>query len=71
MLFSWMSNNSDVEDREGGETYVHSSVVVGPNVTMLITDRDGKDIAAAQVGDPLALRFEIIERSSKCCLLAV
>ncbi|KAI1289816.1 hypothetical protein HDE_09060 [Halotydeus destructor] len=56
--------DGDVEDREGGDTYVHSSVVTGPNVTMLITDRDGRDIQAAQVGDALSLRFEILEKSS-------
>lgn len=57
--------NSDIEHREGGEPYVHSSVVGAPNVTMSITDRNGNGIQAAQVGDPLSLRFEIQEKSSK------
>ena len=56
---------SDIEHREGGEPYVHSSVVGAPNVTMSITDRNGNGIQAAQVGDPLSLRFEILEKSSK------
>lgn len=57
--------NSDIEHREGGEPYVHSSVVGAPNVTMSITDRNGNGIQAAQVGDPLSLRFEIQEKSSE------
>lgn len=57
--------DGDIEHREGGEAYVHSSVVGAPNVTMSITDRDGAAIQAAQVGDALSLRFEILERSSK------
>lgn len=60
--------DGDIEHREGGESYVHSSVVGAPNVTMSITDREGAAIQAAQVGDALSLRFEILERSSKCCI---
>ena len=41
-----------------------SATVSSPNVTMMITDRSGNDITAAQVGDPLALRFEIIDENS-------
>ncbi|XP_055949587.1 uncharacterized protein LOC129983909 [Argiope bruennichi] len=41
-----------------------SATVSSPNVTMMITDRLGNDITAAQVGDALALRFEIIDPNS-------
>ncbi|GFQ71758.1 uncharacterized protein TNCT_730661 [Trichonephila clavata] len=41
-----------------------SATVSSPNVTMMITDRHGYDITAAQVGDALALRFEIIDANS-------
>ncbi|GFT62934.1 uncharacterized protein NPIL_557171 [Nephila pilipes] len=41
-----------------------SATVSSPNVTMVITDRKGFDITAAQVGDALALRFEIIDSNS-------
>ncbi|KAH8035562.1 hypothetical protein HPB51_006318 [Rhipicephalus microplus] len=37
------------------------ATVSSPNVTMRITDRQGDDVFTAQVGDPLALRFEIID----------
>jgi len=56
--------DGDIEHREGGEPYVHSSVVGAPNVTMSITDRNGNGISSAQVGDALALRFEIVDKSS-------
>lgn len=56
--------DGDIEHREGGEPYVHSSVVGAPNVTMAITDRNGNGITAAQVGDPLSLRFEIQDMGS-------
>jgi hypothetical protein len=32
---------------------------------MKITDRSGSDISSAQVGDPLLLRFSIVEKSSE------
>ncbi|CAG7820247.1 unnamed protein product [Allacma fusca] len=41
-----------------------SAVVPAPNVTMRITDRAGGDISTAQVGDPLSLRFEIVDQNS-------
>ncbi|KAG8193928.1 hypothetical protein JTE90_011481 [Oedothorax gibbosus] len=41
-----------------------SATVSSPNVTMMITDRGGSDITAAQVGDALALRFEIVDSNS-------
>jgi len=40
------------------------SIVDSPNVAMRVTDRRGEQTAAAQVGDPLALRFEIIDPNS-------
>ena len=41
-----------------------NTVVKSPNVTLRVTDRNGGDISSAQVGDPLALRFEILEDNS-------
>ncbi|KAI4459504.1 hypothetical protein MML48_6g00003547 [Holotrichia oblita] len=39
--------------------------VDSPNVAMKITDRSGGDVMpAAEVGDPLALRFEILDKNS-------
>ncbi|XP_046406452.1 uncharacterized protein LOC124171342 [Ischnura elegans] len=38
-----------------------SSFVLSPTVSMRITDRRGQDIHTAQVGDPLSLRFEILD----------
>lgn len=39
--------------------------VDSPNVAMKITDRNGEDVMpTAQVGDPLALRFEILDKNS-------
>lgn len=40
-------------------------VVDSPNVAMKITDRRGSDVLpSAEVGDPLALRFEILDKNS-------
>ncbi|OWR50334.1 hypothetical protein KGM_210943 [Danaus plexippus plexippus] len=40
-------------------------IVDSPNVAMRITDRSGDDtIVSAEVGDPLALRFEIMDQNS-------
>lgn len=47
------------------ESNIHSQIVGSPNVTMKITDKDGNDITTAQVGDPLNLRLEITDESSK------
>lgn len=41
-----------------------SAIVSSPNVTMRITDRSGSNIVSAQVGDPLMIRFEIVEATS-------
>lgn len=39
--------------------------VDSPNVAMKITDRNGGDVMpSAEVGDPLALRFEIMDKNS-------
>ncbi|KAF8763871.1 hypothetical protein HNY73_022006 [Argiope bruennichi] len=44
------------------QTYGTHSVNVGaPNVTMKVTDRQGRDLVTAQVGDPLLLKFEITD----------
>ncbi|XP_077284987.1 ZP and PAN domain-containing protein neyo [Arctopsyche grandis] len=40
-------------------------IVDSPNVAMKITDRDGNDVVpTAEVGDPLALKFEILDPNS-------
>lgn len=41
-----------------------SSFVLSPTVAMRITDRNGDDISTAQVGDPLSLRFKIIDQNT-------
>lgn len=41
-----------------------SSFVLSPTVTMHITDRNGDDIHTAQVGDPLSLRFRIVDQNT-------
>ncbi|GIX71751.1 uncharacterized protein CEXT_611361 [Caerostris extrusa] len=47
------------------QTYGTHSVNVGaPNVTMKVTDRQGRDLVTAQVGDPLLLKFEITDINS-------
>ncbi|XP_043213472.1 uncharacterized protein LOC122377481 [Amphibalanus amphitrite] len=42
----------------------HTALVRSPNVTMSVTDRSGNDISTAQVGDPLALQFAIVDQNS-------
>ncbi|KAH1006050.1 hypothetical protein HUJ04_006931 [Dendroctonus ponderosae] len=43
----------------------HDIIVDSPNVAMRITDRNGEDMMqSAEVGDPLALKFEILDRNS-------
>lgn len=40
-------------------------VVDSPNVAMKITNRNGEDMMqSAEVGDPLALKFEILDKNS-------
>lgn len=46
----------------GGNANAEQTIVQAPNVTMRITDRSGKDINSAKVGDGLALRFEIQDK---------
>ncbi|XP_065569020.1 uncharacterized protein LOC136032661 [Artemia franciscana] len=41
-----------------------TAVVPAPTVRLRITGRNGEQVASAQVGDPLALRFEIFEKNS-------
>lgn len=37
-----------------------AGVAPAPNVTLRVTDRAGRDVSAAKVGDPLALTFEVL-----------
>lgn len=50
--------------RDVDATDSQSAIVSSPNVTMRITDRSGSNIVSAQVGDPLMIRFEIVEATS-------
>ena len=52
-------NRLSVEGNLMSETGAENTVVQSPNVTLRVTDRLGRDIESAKVGDPLALRFEI------------
>ncbi|XP_064477440.1 uncharacterized protein LOC135391215 [Ornithodoros turicata] len=54
----------EVDGREVEASQSQLATVSSPNVTMRITDRLGDDVFTAQVGDPLALRFEIIDHNS-------
>ncbi|CAL4123343.1 unnamed protein product, partial [Meganyctiphanes norvegica] len=50
---------------QSDENIIEETIVISsPNVTMLVTDVLGQDIVSAQVGDNLALRFEILELDS-------
>lgn len=64
MLEVFLINFSFPIFREVDPAGTQSATVSSPNVTMMITDRTGNDITAAQVGDALALRFEIIDENS-------
>ena len=44
--------------------YIKEVVVDSPDVTMKVTDVQGLDVFSAQVGDSLALRFEIADFDS-------
>lgn len=46
------------------QAYAEDELVGAPNVSMRITDQRGGDISSAKVGDPLALRFEILDKRS-------
>ena len=58
LFFFVYSSDVDATDSQ-------SAIVSSPNVTMRITDRIGSNIISAQVGDPLMIRFEILEATSK------
>lgn len=60
------SDSLDVDDKgasldNGAE---ETAFVISPTVMMRITNRAGGDIHAAQVGDPLSLRFHILDDRS-------
>lgn len=49
----------------GTSVFVLQVTVDSPNVAMKITDRSGGEVMpTAEVGDPLALRFEILDKNS-------
>ncbi|XP_075219143.1 uncharacterized protein LOC142323427 [Lycorma delicatula] len=56
----------EVSGEPGGSSLgsEETSFVISPTVTMRITDRQGHDIHTAQVGDPLSLRFHILDQDS-------
>ncbi|KAA0193285.1 hypothetical protein HAZT_HAZT004227 [Hyalella azteca] len=59
------SLQSGLEVRNDPATeYIQEVVVASPNVTMRVTTPQGQDVGSAQVGDNLALRFEILDKSS-------
>lgn len=61
-----ISNEVDLGVKGDIEPALSEEVIVdSPNVIMKITSRDGSDIMrSAEVGDPLALKFEIMDESS-------
>lgn len=61
-----VSNDVDLGVTGDIEPALSEEVIVdSPNVIMKITGRDGNEIKrSAEVGDPLALTFEIVERES-------
>ncbi|KAM7364241.1 ZP and PAN domain-containing protein neyo isoform 1-T2 [Cochliomyia hominivorax] len=61
-----ISNEVDLGVKGDIEPALSEEVIVdSPNVIMKITSRDGSDIMrSAEVGDPLALKFEILDESS-------
>ncbi|KAH7640262.1 hypothetical protein HUG17_7729 [Dermatophagoides farinae] len=60
-----ITNNVNLSvDGDVDATDSQSAIVSSPNVTMRITDRLGSNIVSAQVGDPLMIRFEIVEATS-------
>lgn len=61
-----VSNEVDLGVKGDIEPALSEEVIVdSPNVIMKITSRDGSDIMrSAEVGDPLALKFEILDESS-------
>ncbi len=60
-----VSNREDLSVKGGvSNAGAQNAVVNTPNVSLRVTDRAGDDISSATVGDPLALRFEIMEERS-------
>jgi Zona pellucida-like domain len=61
-----VSNDADLDVIGDIETALNEEVVVdSPNVVMRITTRDGSAMKeSAEVGDPLALKFEIMDEQS-------
>ncbi|XP_037949968.1 uncharacterized protein LOC119681385 [Teleopsis dalmanni] len=61
-----VSNDVDLGVTGEIESSLSEEIIIdSPNVVMKITSRDGSDMKRiAEVGDPLALRFEIIEQNS-------
>ncbi|CAH0583047.1 unnamed protein product [Chrysodeixis includens] len=61
-----VANEVDLGIHGDIKTGISEEVIVdSPNVAMRITDRNGDDtIVSAEVGDPLALRFEIMDPNS-------
>lgn len=58
------SNSPEVSDKGGAVGPEETAFVISPTVMMRITNRAGGDIHAAQVGDPLSLRFHILDDRS-------
>lgn len=61
-----VSNEADLDINGEIEPALSEEVIVdSPNVVMKITTRDGNDLReVAEVGDPLALKFEIMDKDS-------
>ncbi|XP_036223875.2 uncharacterized protein [Bactrocera oleae] len=61
-----VSNNVLLDIKDDFEPALSEEVIVdSPNVLMKITSRDGSDVLrTAEVGDPLALKFEILDAQS-------
>ncbi|XP_067616785.1 uncharacterized protein [Eurosta solidaginis] len=61
-----VSNDVDLGVTGEIESSLSEEIIIdSPNVVMKITSRDGSDMKRiAEVGDPLALRFEIVEQNS-------
>ncbi len=49
----------EVEGGPKNKAGAEATVLTAPNVTLRVTDRQGRDIGHAKVGDPLSLTFEI------------
>ncbi|XP_037943271.1 uncharacterized protein LOC119676115, partial [Teleopsis dalmanni] len=61
-----VTNDVDLDVKGDIEPALSEEVIVdSPNVIMKITSRDGSDVMrSAEVGDPLALKFEILDEQS-------